>query len=118
MPERRAQIMASPAYRSGTVAARQVVVEELPDHVLVDVTDVQWALAHPARKVGNAAEVSSDGLECVAALGQVMRERINVRRQLALMKPIRRSTVKLPRRVHHGLLKWGDVTLENRKNYV
>jgi len=25
----------------------------------------------------------------------------------ALVKPIRRSAVKLSRRVHHGLLKWG-----------
>jgi hypothetical protein len=56
--------------------------------------DVQLTLAHPASKVGNATEIGIDGVGCVAALGQVMRKRINVRRQLAIEKPTRRSVVK------------------------
>jgi hypothetical protein len=47
-------------------------------HVLVDTMDVQPALAYPACKVGNATEVGIDGVGRIAALGQVMRERINV----------------------------------------
>ena len=79
---------------------------------------VQLAPAHPVPKVGNATEVGTDGGGCVAALGKVMRERTNVRPQLAVEKPLCRSAGELYSRIHHGLLKLGDSTSEHRKNYL
>jgi hypothetical protein len=118
MPERCAQVAVSPKYRSGTLTPGQVVVEKPPDHVLVEMMGIQQALAHPARKVGNATEIGINGVGCVAPLGKVMRERINVRPQLAVEKPLCRSAGESYSRVYFGLLKWGDSTSEHRKNYV
>jgi hypothetical protein len=56
--------------------------------VLVDSTDVKPTLAHPERKVRNACQVPVNGAGCVAALVEMMRESINVGRQLAIKKPV------------------------------
>jgi hypothetical protein len=50
--------------------------------------------------------MSADGVSGVATLGQVMRKRVNVGRQLALAKAIGQPAVKVSSRVHYGLVKW------------
>src|ERR1700745_1415482 len=108
MSERRTQMVVRPLDRPRTVAVRQVVVEKSSDTVFVDAMDVQPAPARPTRKVRDACQVIANGVGCVPALGQMMRESINVGRQLALKNPVCPSAVKFSDRVHCGLLSWGD----------
>ena len=62
VPERCAQVTAFPAYRSRTITLRQMVFEKPPDYFLVEAKGIQMALAHPARKVGNATEIGINGV--------------------------------------------------------
>jgi hypothetical protein len=55
----------------------------------------------------NTRQIDINRAGCVPALGQMMRESINVGRQLAIKKPVCRIAVKPSRRVHCDLLKRG-----------
>ncbi len=81
MPKRSTQRSACSADWVGAIALREMLVEELTDKLLVDLGNVQLALAHPAPEMGDATEVTGDGMGCVATLGEMMREGIQVRRQ-------------------------------------
>src|ERR1700730_8814408 len=105
MPERSAQIAVLSPSRRRILALEQVAIEKSLDRVLVDSIDLQPTLAHPKCKLCDARHVYINTARCVLALGQMVLERINVGRQLAVEKPVRRIAGKSCCRVHCGLLK-------------
>lgn len=93
--------------RSGAAAAKKVLVQELGDDCLVDTLNAQTAAVNPLGEVGNAANAVGEGSRRVAAVGQVLLERINVRRERPLREPVDATESRESDVTHGGLLKWG-----------
>ena len=105
MPKCGAQVATRSSHRPCAVAARQVVIEKAPNRLSIDPADAEATSDRPAREVSKTAKVLANGLRGVAAFGQVMRDRINVKRKLARKQPVRWVAAKSLRRFHNGLLK-------------
>ena len=106
MPERCAQVATRSSHWPCAVATRQVLVEKAPNCLFIDPADDKAAAGHPAHEVRNTTQVGANGVGRVAALGEVLRERVDVGCERALAKPFRRAAVKAACRIHRGLLKW------------
>jgi hypothetical protein len=85
------------------VAAREVITQEMLDHVLVENLHSKSALCHPMGEVGNASDVAFDRIGSVTATPQVRGERIEVWRERASEKPCLGRSVKRNDEVHDGL---------------
>jgi len=81
MAQSGAEITAIVTDRSGATATREVIVKELCDDCLVDASKAQSAAVNPRGKVGDAAQAARERIRSVAAVGQILLECINVRRE-------------------------------------
>ena len=101
--KRGAQIVMNAQHRCRTVAAREVLAQELFDRMLVQMLNQQVLLCHPAGEVGNAGDVALGRVGSVAATPQVRGKRIEVWRERAIEKPRLGRGVKRGNEFHDGL---------------
>jgi hypothetical protein len=94
----------APAWHSRSGAGGHLeIVEPRPRRLHGCQADTRSSRAQSAQ-----CQVPVNGAGCVPALVEMMRESINVGRQLAIKKPVCRiATRSSRRRVHGDLLKWG-----------
>jgi hypothetical protein len=92
--------------RSGAAAARKVLVQELGDSCLVDTLNSPTAVVNPLGEVSDAAHAVSERRRSVAAVGQVLLERIDVKREGPFGEPIDATESRESDVTHGGLLKW------------
>jgi len=105
MAQRSTQRAAIALNRSGALTARQVLVEELGNSALVDASNVQTSAVDPLAEMGDAAHAVGERGRCVPSVGQVLLERINVRRERPSAKPVDPAERWLDV-AQGGLLKW------------
>jgi hypothetical protein len=106
MAARGAQITVYAHHRLGTVAARQVLAEELPDGTLVQKPDRKTALGHPARQMRETAKVPGDGVGRVPSSFEASGIDRGVGCQNAAEQPSSRRRIKRCEVIHGGLRKW------------
>ena len=80
--------MEAPAHRRWALAARKVLAEKTPDCLLVDLVELEPALAGPPRKVRNATDIPLDGGVRVLAELQIIDVRVDMGCDVASQEPV------------------------------
>ena len=96
--------VAARAQRRGVaVAARQVVIEELIDEVVVELLDSQATARHPMGEVRQRAQVPLDAAFGIPASLQQRQVRVEDRRQRAIEQPGSGQGMQSSDRIHVDL---------------
>jgi hypothetical protein len=104
--QRGAQIFPIGSNGSGAVAVRQVIIEEPGNRCFVDPTNADPTAMSPLREMRNAADIAGNGVRRIAALDQMLRVRINVRRQWALGEEVDAVGTRMSDVAHGALQEW------------
>src|SRR3982751_3707598 len=83
-----------------------MAVEEVGDCHFVDLAQLQALALNPSSEVRDVCQIADNCARRIPALGQVLLERINVRRDRTFDQPAEVDDTNMAIDTHGGLLKW------------
>ncbi|WP_231497761.1 MULTISPECIES: hypothetical protein, partial [unclassified Methylibium] len=107
LPQRSPDLMTDALYRRRAIAARQVLVKEVPDDLVVKILRANSAPASPAGEVDDAAHVRVHRAVRIAPLEEAAHVGRYEGRQIAVAQPRCGHRMNGLERIQEALLKWG-----------